>query len=335
MIPLTIAVVGATGAVGRQLIEVLEEREFPVRNLRLYASENSVGDFIDFCDEPVAVQALDKDSFIDVDVAFFCATQSVSEEFLPRAKQAGALCVDATAPWIAREAATLVVPEINGASLDRAKHRVLSNPASVTTMLALPLAQLASCVALKKVVITTFESVSGCGIKGVDDLRKQCGELLNGRPAKKGCFPHQMAFNCVPQVGTFGEGRETDHEQRVQMELLHLLGNDRLEVALTAMRVPVFYGDCASLYVEFDQSVDVNCLEQALTDASGIELLDDASQGEYPMPIDSAGMDDVQVGRLRPANDKSSAFQVFVAMDNLRKGAAVNMIQMVEQAWRN
>ena len=333
MIPLNIAIVGATGSVGRQLVEVLEEREFPVRNLKLYASENSVGDFIDFCQEPVAVQALDQGSFVDIDVAFFCATADVCDEYLPPAKKAGALCVDTSMAWMPGEGVTLVIPEINGDGLERAKHRVLSNPASVTTMTALPLARLASCEALKRVVITSFESVSGHGLKAVDDLRVQCGELLNGRPARKGCFPHQMAFNCLPQVGVFGEGRETDHEQQVQMELLQLLGSDRLEIAFTAVRVPVFYGDCASVYVEFGQPVELSCLEQALSAAPGVEWLDDSQQGEYPMPVDSAGVDKVQVGRLRPANDECSAYQLFVAMDNLRKGAAVNMVQIVEQMW--
>jgi len=333
MIPLNLAVVGATGSVGRQLIEVLEERDFPVRSLKLYASDDSVGDFIDFCQEPIAVQALDKGSFVDVDVAFFCATKEVSEEYLPLAKKSGALCVDTTVPWMEGEGATLAVPEINGAGLERAKHRVLSNPASVTTMMALPLACMATCGTLNKVVVTSFESVSGYGLKAVDDLRVQCGELLNGRPAKKGCFPHQMAFNCLPQVGVFGEGRETDHEQQVQMELMQLLGDERLEIAFTAVRVPVFYGDCASVYVEFDQPVELSCLEQALSTASGVEWLNDSQQGEYPMPVDSAGGDDVQIGRLRAANDECSAFQLFVAMDNLRKGAAVNMVQIVEQMW--
>ena len=334
MTPLNLAVVGATGAVGRQLIEILEERDFPVRNLRLFASEDSVGDFIDFCDEPLPVQLLEKDSFAGVDVVFFCANSAVSEEFLPRAQRAGALCVDTALPWSAGES-TLVVPEVNGDGLQRAKHRVLSNPVSMTTMLALPLAAMASCATLKKLVVTSFESVSGCGLKAVDDLRTQCGELLNGRPAKKGCFPHQMAFNCLPQVGVFGEGRETDHEQQVQIELLQLLGDEGLDVAFTAVRIPVFYGDCASVYVEFDRRVELACLEQALSGTQGIEWLAGSQHGEYPMAIDSAGRDEIQVGRLRMSNIDGSAFQLFVAMDNLRKGAAVNMVQIVEQMWMN
>nr|WP_320050667.1 aspartate-semialdehyde dehydrogenase [uncultured Desulfuromonas sp.] len=334
MIPLNLAIVGATGSVGRQLLEVLEERDFPVKSLRLFASDRSVGDFIDFNEKPYPVQSLDKDSFSGVDVVFFCAPRDICASYLPLAKIAGALCVDTALPWIDGQA-ILSVPEINGDNLNRAKQRILSNPASITTMIALPLSVLSSCRQLKRIVVTSFESVSGEGVKAVDGLRTQCGELLNGRPAKNGCFPHQMAFNCLPQVGLFRDGQETDHEQQVQHELIHLLGDTHLDVALTCVRVPVFYGDCASIYIEFDQPVDMASLEQALSTAPGIEWLNDPQQGEYPMPVDSAGTDDVQVGRLRFVNKSGSAVQMFVAMDNLRKGAALNMVQMVERAWEN
>jgi aspartate-semialdehyde dehydrogenase len=332
MVPLNVAVVGATGAVGRQLIEVLVERAFPVEVLRLFASESSIGEFIDFQDKPVAVLALDDAAFVGCDVVFFCAGASVSAAYVNKAKAAGALCIDISLPWREDSESCLVAPEINGLQINRAKQRRLSCPDVVTTMLAVPLAALAQCAGLKQVVASSYEAVSGCGLKAVDELRLQCGELLNGRPAKNGMFPHQMAFNCLPQVGSFIDNGQTDHERQVELELRTLLGS-HLAVAMTAVRVPVFYGHSASVYVEFDQSVTLAQLQDVLRQTEGIEWLDVPMDHEYPTPVDASGCDGIAVGRLRMANEQGTAVQFFVALDNLRKGAATNMVQILEQVW--
>lgn len=325
-----IAIVGATGAVGRQLLELLEERKFVCQDLRLFASERSVGEFIEYDQQSYPVQLLEEDSFIGVDLAFFCTDADTSRRFCPRAAKVGAMCVDLSAAWRLESEVALVVPEVNAAGLPRpAVGKIVATPNSLVTMLSLTLKALQQAGALKRVVVSTYQAVSMIGMAGVDELRQQSGELLNGRPTKVGRFPQQVGFNCVPQIGAFDEMGDTDEERTVVAELRKVLDLPALALSVTAVQVPVFYGHGCSLNVELAEAVELDVLRQQLEAFPGIELI--ADKGEYPMPIDAAGQDEVFVGRLRRDPSLATAVNLWICGDNLRRGAALNAVQIAEK----
>lgn len=327
----TLAVVGATGAVGRQIIEVLEERQFPVKTLRLFASERSVGEFVDFNDESLPVQLLDQDSFAGVDVALFCAADSISEEFCPVAASAGAICIDTSRAWRMDDAVPLVVPSVNGEMVSgyRAK-RIIASPAGSSVQLSLALKPLSDFSALVRVIVSTYQPVSGNGQQGVDELRKQCGELLNGRPVKNKIYPHQVGFNCLPHVGDFESSGYTDAEIGLLRETRKVLGVENLRLSATAVRVPVFYGLCQSVNVETEETINVKKARELFDAMADVELVDDVSDVEYPMPIDVSGQDSTYVGRIRSDGSCENALNLWVAADNLRQGSATNVVQIAE-----
>ncbi|OQY25767.1 MAG: aspartate-semialdehyde dehydrogenase [Desulfobacteraceae bacterium 4572_35.2] len=327
----TLAVVGATGAVGRQIIEVLEERQFPVQAIRLLASERSVGEFVEFKDESVPVQLLGQDSFAGVDIAFFCATDLISEKFCPIAAAAGAICIDTSRAWRMDNAVPLVVPSINGeaASGYRAK-RIIASPASSSLQLSLALKALSDFSALERVVVSTYQPVSENGQQGVDELRHQCGELLNGRPVKDKLYPHQVGFNCLPHVGDFESSGYTDAETGLVREVQKVLAVENLRVTATAVRVPVFYGLCQSVNVETKEIISVAKARELFDAMADVELVDNVNDVEYPMPIDASGQDSIYVGRIRSDESCDKALNMWVAADNLRQGSATNVVQIAE-----
>jgi len=327
----TLAIVGATGAVGRQIIEVLEERQLPVKALRLLASEKSVGEFIDFNDESLPVQQLDHDSFADIDIALFCATDSISEQFCPVAAQAGAVCVDTSSFWRMDEAVPLVVPSVNAEDLSGfSGKRIVASPSASAVQLSLALKVISDCSPLVRVVVSTYQPVSGSGQRGIDELRKQCGELLNGRPTKNKVYPHQVGFNCLPQVGDFNDDGYSDAEINLVHETAKLLNVHDLKMSVTAVRVPVFYGLSQSINVETVGAVSVQKARELFDVMVAIELVDNVSDGEYPMPVDASGQDLACVGRIRSDMSNDNALDMWVVADNLRQGAAINVVQIAE-----
>ena len=327
----TLAIIGATGAVGRQIIEVLEERQFPVETLRLFASERSVGEFVDFKDESLPIQLLDQNSFSGVDVALFCAPNSISEEFCPVAASAGAMCIDTSSCWRMDDAVPLIVPSVNGAEMSgcRAK-RIIASPASSSVQLSLALKALSDFSPLVRVVVSTYQPVSENGQHGVDELRKQCGELLNGRPVNNKIYPHQVGFNCLPHVGDFTGDGYTDAEIGLLCETRKLLGMENLKLTATAVRVPVFYGLCQSVNVETEEAIGVVKARELFDAMADVELVDDVNDVEYPMPIDVSGQDSAYVGRIRSDESCDNALDMWVAADNLRQGSATNVVQIAE-----
>lgn len=325
-----IAIVGATGAVGRQLLELLEEREFSCQDLHLFASERSVGEFIEFNQQSYPVQLLEEDSFVGIDLVFFCTDAEISRRFCPCAAKVGAMCVDLSAAWRLESEAALVVPEVNAASLPQpAVGKIVSTPNSLVTMLSMALNVLQQAGGLKRVVVSTYQAVSMIGMAGVDELRQQSGELLNGRPTKVVRFPQQVGFNCVPQIGAFDALGDSDEERSVIAELRKVLDLPQLPLSVTAVQVPVFYGHSCSLNVELANAVELDVIRQQLAAFDGIELVDD--DGEYPMPIDAAGQDEVYVGRLRPDPSLANAVNLWLCGDNLRRGAALNAVRIAEK----
>jgi len=326
-----LAIVGATGAVGRQMIEILEEREFPIKELRLLASERSDGDFIDYRSLPVMVQTLTADAFDGIDIALFCAGTERSTEYCPVAAAAGTVCIDLSGAWIADAEVPVVVPEVNPAALAGYRNKgIVANPGSTAVQLAVALKPLHDCSPIRRLVVSTYQAVSGSGQKAIDELRVQCGELLNGRPGEAKVYPHQIAFNCLPQVGVFLEDGRSCEETDLVEALRRILGDPAIRATVTAVRVPVFYGDCAAVNVETAGAISADRARELLADAPGVELRDDPAEGDYPMPIEAAGQDEVLVGRIRADRSCDTALDLWLATDNLRKGAATNAVQIAE-----
>lgn len=326
-----IAVVGATGAVGQEMIRVLEERSFPVSELRLLASERSVGKTLDFNGEEIDVQVLTKDSFRGIDIALFSAGGGRSEEFCPHAAAAGAICVDNSSAWRMDPEVPLVVPEVNPDDIAQyLKKGIIANPNCSTIQMVLPLKALQNCSRIKRVVISTYQAVSGSGQAAVDELRVQTGELLNGRPADIEVYPHQIAFNCLPQIDSFLDNGYTKEEMKMVNETMKILGDPKIRVTATTVRVPVFYGHSESVNVETAEKITAGTARELFEAFPGLEVIDEPETSLYPMPIDAAGQDSTFVGRIREDFSLDNALNLWVVADNLRKGAATNAVQIAE-----
>ncbi len=326
-----VAVVGATGAVGRQILEILEERQFPVGELRLLASERSDGDFLEFRDEQYIVQTLSEDSFKGIDIALFSAGGERSATFCPIAAAAGAVCIDNSSAWRMDGEVPLVVPEVNPEALAGYRNKgIIANPNCSTIQLVVALKPLHDCSPIRRLVVSTYQSVSGSGQKAIDELRVQCGELLNGRPSDPKVYPHQIAFNCLPHIDTFLDNGYTREEMKLVNETRKILGDENLRITTTAVRVPVFYGHSESVNVETVETISVARAREVLASAPGVELVDDVAELSYPMSIEAAGQDLVLVGRIRADESCDTALNLWLAADNLRKGGATNAVQIAE-----
>ncbi len=326
-----VAVVGATGAVGNEMIRILEERDFPVQELRLLASERSEGKLLDFKGKPVVVQKLTKDSFQGIDIALFSAGGGRSLEFCPAAAASGAVCVDNSSAWRMDPEVPLVVPEVNPD--DVAKHTkkgIIANPNCSTIQMVVALKPLHDFAGIKRVVVSTYQAVSGSGQKAIDELRIQTGELLNGRPAKNEVYPHQIAFNCLPHIDLFLDNGYTKEEIKMVNETKKIMGDDNIQVTATTVRVPVFFGHSESVNVETGKKISVEKARELLSSFPGLKVLDDPSANVYPMPIDAAGQDLTYVGRIREDETIENGLNLWVVADNLRKGAATNAVQIAE-----
>jgi aspartate-semialdehyde dehydrogenase len=326
-----VAVVGATGAVGEQMREVLEEREFPVGELRLLASERSVGQFLPFRERQLRVEILKEDSFKDSDIALFSAGGSVSDKFAPIAVASGAVVVDNTARFRMEPDIPLVVPEVNAKEIAAYKTRgVIANPNCSTIQMVVALKPLHDAARIKRVVVSTYQSVSGAGRKGMEELSQQVSALYNGKELEMEKFPHQIAFNCIPHIDTFVDGGYTKEELKMINETRKILGEPSLRVTATTVRVPVFCGHSESINVETEKKLTVADVRAILREAPGIVVADEPENNVYPMPIDATGKDATYVGRIREDDSVANGINLWVVADNLRKGAALNAVQIAE-----
>ncbi|PLX85108.1 MAG: aspartate-semialdehyde dehydrogenase [Desulfuromonas sp.] len=327
----SVAVVGATGAVGNEILRVLEERQFPVKELRLLASERSEGTFLEFRGEEIVVEALGNDSFGGIDLALFSAGGELSQEYCPVAAAAGAVCVDNSSAWRMDPEVPLVVPEVNPGEIARFRNKgIVANPNCSTIQMVLPLKALHDFSPVKRVVVSTYQAVSGSGQKAVDELRIQSGELLNGRPIECKVYPHQIGFNCLPQIDAFLDNGYTKEEMKMVNETRKILGDDGIRVTATAVRVPVFYGHSESVNVETTGKITAVKARELFAAFPSLEVLDDAAKGVYPMPVASAGEDLTYVGRIREDESVDNGLNLWVVADNVRKGAATNAVQIAE-----
>ena len=326
-----IAIVGATGAVGEQLREVLEERHFPVGELRLFASERSAGQFLPFRNKQVRVDMLKETSFQGIDIGLFSAGGSVSAKFAPAAVAAGALVVDNTSHFRLEPDIPLVVPEVNGEEIAKYKSRgIVANPNCSTIQMVVALKPIHDAARIKRVVVSTYQSVSGAGRMAMEELSQQVSALFNGRELKREKFPHQIAFNCIPHIDVFMEDGYTKEEWKMIHETRKILGEPSLPVTATSVRVPVFCSHSESVNVETEKKLTATQAKALLREAPGVILADVPEENIYPLAIDAVGKDATYVGRVREDDSVANGLNLWVVTDNLRKGAALNAVQIAE-----
>lgn len=325
----TVAVVGATGAVGAEMIEVLEERKFPVGVLVPLASIRSAGETVTFQGQEHIVKELTKDSFTGVDVALFSAGADVSREFAPVAAKAGTVVIDNSSAWRMDKDVPLVVPEVNPA--DVVSHRnIIANPNCSTIQLVVALKPLHDRARIRRIVVTTFQSVSGTGKDAMDELMEECRDLLSFRTPEPKVYPHQIAFNCVPHIDDFLPSGYTKEEMKLLNETRKIIGDMSIHVTATTVRVPVYIGHSESVNIETEHKLSANEARAILSTAPGVVVYDDPQHNVYPMPLDVVGKDDVYVGRIREDESIPNGLNLWVVADNLRKGAATNAVQIAE-----
>lgn len=327
-----VAVVGATGMVGRKFLQVLEERKLPVENYYLFASQRSAGTSIDFMGKPHVVIELNEQNVRalegKVDFALFSAGASVSKEFAPIFAQIGATVVDNSSQWRMHEDVPLVVPEVNPEDVKWNKG-IIANPNCSTIQAVVALKPLYDAFGIKRVVYSTYQAVSGAGIAGYNDLK----DGINGVAPKK--FPQPIAYNMLPHIDVFMEDGYTKEEWKMIVETRKILHDQNLRVTATTVRVPVFYGHSESINVEFVQKCTKNDVVKALENFDGIVVMDDPANGVYPTPLACENRDEVFVGRIRLDDSVESGANLWVVADNIRKGAATNAVQIVELLIKN
>jgi aspartate-semialdehyde dehydrogenase len=344
-----VAVVGATGAVGSEILRVLKERNFPVKGVRLLASPRSVGRRLSFNGSAHKVEELRNRSFDGIDIALFSAGASRSLEFASEAVRRGAVVIDNSSAFRMSEEVPLVVPEVNPHALRR-HHGLVANPNCSTIIMLMPLAPLHRAARLKRIIVATYQSVSGAGAKAMYQLWRESRELLRpwrvasgewrvkGQPWKLATrpssavapLPKQIAFNVIPQVDAFLDNRYTKEEMKMANETRKILEAPDLQVSATCVRVPVFLGHSEAVWIDTERPLSVEKALAILRKAPGVKLVDESLAGVYPLPIEAAGQDEVLVGRVRRDESAPNGLTLWVSGDNLRKGAATNAVQIAE-----
>ncbi|WP_110112782.1 aspartate-semialdehyde dehydrogenase [Bacillus sp. CGMCC 1.16541] len=334
---LHVAVVGATGAVGQQMLKTLEERQFPVGKLTLLSSARSAGKVLQFNGEEIVIQEATPDSFEGVDIALFSAGGSISKALAPEAVKRGAVVVDNTSAYRMDENVPLVVPEVNEEDI-KAHNGIIANPNCSTIQMVAALEPLRQSYGLKKVLVSTYQAVSGAGAAAINELKEQSQAILDEKEFTPEILPvgsdkkhYQIAFNAIPQIDKFQENGFTFEEMKMINETKKIMHMPELQVAATCVRLPVVTGHSESVYIEVEKSgVTVQEVKQLLSEAPGIVLQDDPENQVYPMPADCVGKRDVFVGRIRKDLDNDKGFHMWIVSDNLLKGAAWNSVQIAE-----
>ncbi len=325
-----VAVVGATGAVGSEMVKILEERDFPVKNLKLLASERSAGERIEFKGEEIVVEVLNENSFKGIDIALFSAGGSVSKEFAPIAASSGAVVIDNSSAFRTDPDVPLVVPEVNPHRIPDYKNKgIISNPNCSTIQMVVVLKPIHDVARIKRVVVSTYQAVSGTGRRAIRELEEQVRAIFNMRPIEKHVYPHQIAFNCLPHIDVFLDDYYSREEFKMMFETKKIMEDD-IKVTATAVRVPVFYGHSESVNLELEKKLTREEAIEILSKAPGVIVEDDPKNNVYPLAINAAGKDEVFVGRIREDNTVSYGLNMWIVADNIRKGAALNAVQIAE-----
>jgi len=326
-----VAVVGATGVVGQEMIRILEERNFPVDKIKLLASERSVGQFLKYKGKAEKVHLLSEETFEGIDIGLFSPGASVSAVYAPKAGKAGCVVIDNTSQFRMDADVPLVVPEVNPKAIAEYKKRnIIANPNCSTIQMVVALKPIHDAVKIKRIVVSTYQAVSGAGKEAMDELSDQVLAIYGHKEIEKKIFPYQIAFNCIPQIDLFLDNGYTKEEMKMVNETRKIMGDDSIQVTATTVRVPVFNSHSESVNIETEKKVTANEVKKLLSKAAGIKVVDDAKNKLYPMPIDASKRDEVFVGRIREDESIPNGINMWIVSDNLRKGAALNAVQIAE-----
>ncbi|KJR43181.1 aspartate-semialdehyde dehydrogenase [Candidatus Magnetoovum chiemensis] len=329
-----VAVVGATGAVGNEMISILEQRNFPVQELRLFASERSEGTDLEFKNRSIKVELLTSDVFKGIDIALFSAGASRSKEFAPKAAESGCIVIDNSSAWRMDPDVPLVVPEVNPHDLDWHKG-IIANPNCSTIQMVVALKPLHDAAKIKRIVVSTYQAVSGTGKKAIDELVEQTRNLFNFKEIACNVYPHQIAFNCLPHIDVFNDNGYTKEEMKMVNETRKIMGDNSIRVTATTVRVPVIRGHSETVNIETEKKLSANEARALLSTAPGVLVFDAPTKNIYPLAIDAAGKDEVFVGRIREDESIENGLNLWIVSDNLRKGAALNAVQIAETLIKN
>ena len=327
-----VAVVGATGAVGETMLEILAERNFPVNNIYPLASARSAGKKIPFGDTYLTVEDLSTFDFSKAQIGLFSAGASISDKYAPLAAAAGCVVIDNTSRFRYEDEIPLVVPEVNpDAIADYTRHNIIANPNCSTIQMLVALKPLHDAAGIERINVATYQAVSGTGKEAIEELAGQTAELLNGRSAEAKVYPKQIAFNVLPQIDVFMDNGYTKEEMKMVWETRKIMGDESIQVNPTAVRVPVFYGHSEAVHIETRKKLDVETARDLLKKADGVVVLDDREDGGYPTAVsEGATQDPVYVGRIREDISHPQGLDLWVVADNVRKGAALNSVQIAE-----
>jgi aspartate-semialdehyde dehydrogenase len=324
-----VAVVGATGAVGREMLKTLEQRDFPASEVRAFASARSAGKRVPFKGQDLIVEELTEDSFKGIDLALFSAGGGTSKKFAPHAVKAGCVVVDNSSAWRMDDEVPLVVPEVNPEDLNWHKG-IIANPNCSTIQMVVVLKPLHDVGKIKRVVVSTYQAVSGTGQKAIEELEKQVRQIFNMQEVEKKVYPYQIAFNCLPHIDVFLDNDYTKEEMKMVNETQKIMGEPNIKVTATAVRVPVFYGHSESVNIETEKKITAKEARAILSQAPGVKVLDNPKENIYPLAIFAAGEDDTFVGRIREDETIECGLNMWIVADNIRKGAALNAVQIAE-----
>ena len=324
-----VAIMGATGAVGEEMLKILEERKFPIDQLKLLASTRSAGRKYSFRGKEYKVEELTENSFEGIDIVLASAGGSISKKYNPYAVKAGAVVVDNTSAYRMDPDVPLVVPEINPG--DILKHKgIIANPNCSTIIMLMSVFPIHKKNKVKKAIISTYQAASGAGARAMKELEDQARDILSGKPARKEIFPHQIAFNLFSHNSSIKDGGYNEEEIKMTKETHKILHDDKIKVTTTCVRVPVYRAHSESIYLELTRKPDVADIRKIFTRSAGVRLVDDREKNYFPMPIEASGEDDVFVGRIRTDLSDPHGLWLFVAGDQIRKGAALNAVQIAE-----
>lgn len=324
-----VAILGATGVVGREMLKVLVERDFPYKELKLLASNRSAGKEVELHGEKYVIEEASENSFKDVDIVLCAAENNISEALSPAAVKAGAVVIDNSSAFRLKDGVPLVVPEVNGQ--DVKKHKgIIANPNCSTTIAITALNELNKYSKINRMIVSTFQAVSGAGINGIRELDQQIKNISEGNPIDIETFQYQIAYNVIPQIGSFNEMGYSQEEMKLQNEGRKIFHNPDLKVNCTCVRVPVYRSHSESITIETEKEITPEKAKQLIAKAEGVKLVDDLANEKYPMPLDTSDQDLIYVGRIRKDISKENSLVLWCCGDQIRKGAATNAVQIAE-----
>jgi aspartate-semialdehyde dehydrogenase len=326
-----VAVAGATGAVGNEMIQILAEQEFPVASLKLLASSRSVGKSLEFRGKSLSVEEMTVDSFAGVDVALFSAGAAASRQFAPAAADSGCVVIDNSSGWRMDPEVPLVVPEVNPHAVAGYRNKgIIANPNCSTIQMVVVLKPIHDAVGIERVVVSTYQAVSGTGKKAIEELADQTRKLLGFQEVSPEVYPYRIAFNCLPHIGSFLDNGYTEEEMKMVFETRKIMEAPEMQVSATTVRVPVFYGHSEAVNIQTSRKISAKEARVLLFQAPGVRVVDNPGERLYPMPMDAAGINETLVGRIREDVSIENGLDLFIAADNIRKGAALNTVQIAE-----